>query len=148
MKQLLYLLLLTPIIYLVSCSSSGSHTPEPGPIKEAIVGVTWELLNVDGGWFRLNDDYTYSTKDYLCDTFTIKGIWSLDGDVIENRYMIGPVEKVERNTIIEYSDSLLKFQSDTTPTVDAYVWFEACSPEPIRGCMDSTFLNFNSTKPF
>ena len=53
------------------------------------------------------------------------------------------MEYVERSTIIEYSDSLLKFQVDTTPTTDAYVWFEACEPEPIRGCMDSTFLNFN-----
>ena len=145
MKKLLYLLLLTPIIYLVSCSSGkGDLTPEPLPIEETIVGVTWQLLNVGGGWFRLNDDYTYSTKDYLCDTFAIKGVWLLDGDVIENRYIIGAAEYVERSTIIEYSDSLLKFQADTTPTADVYIWFEACIPEPIRGCMDSTFLNFNS----
>ena len=144
MKKLLYLLLLTPIIYLVSCSSGkGDLTPEPLPIEETIVGVTWQLLNVGGGWFRLNDDYTYSTKDYLCDTFAIKGVWLLDGDVIENRYIIGAAEYVERSTIIEYSDSLLKFQADTTPTADVYIWFEACVPEPIRGCMDSTFLNFN-----
>ena len=144
MKKLLYLLLLTPIIYLVSCSSGkGNLTPEQLPIEETIVGVTWQLLNVGGGWFRLNDDYTYSTKFLLCDTFAVEGVWSLDGDVLENRYIIGAVEYVERSTIIEYSDSLLKFQVDTTPTTDAYVWFEACEPEPIRGCMDSTFLNFN-----
>ena len=144
MKKLLYLLLLSPIIYLVSCSSGkGNLTPEQLPIEETIVGVTWQLLNVGGGWFRLNDDYTYSTKASLCDTFAIEGIWSIDGDVIENRYIIGAVEYVERNTIIEFSDSLLKFQADTTPTADAYVWFEACQPEPIRGCMDTAYFNFN-----
>ena len=144
MKKLLYLLLLSPIIYLISCSSGkGNLNPEQLPIEETIVGVTWQLLNVGGGWFRLNDDYTYSTKASLCDTFAIEGIWSIDGDVIENRYIIGAVEYVDRSTIIEFSDSLLKFQADTTPTADAYVWFEACQPEPIRGCMDYTFLNFN-----
>ena len=144
MKKLIYLLLLTPIIYLVSCSSGkGNLTPEPVTVEETIVGVTWQLLNIGGGWFRLNDDYTYSTKDDLCDNFTIKGTWSLKGDIISNRYFIGAAEIVERNTIIEYSDSLLKFQADTTPTADVYIWFEACVPEPIRGCMDSTFLNFN-----
>jgi len=145
MKKLIYLLLLTPIIYLTSCSSSKDGlTPEVDTnIEETIVGVTWQLLNVGGGWFRLNEDYTYSTKDYLCDTFAIEGTWSLDGDIISNRYFIGPAEIVERNTIIEYSDLLLKFQADTTPTADVYIWFEACEPEPIRGCMDSTFLNFN-----
>ena len=144
MKKLLYLLLLTPIIYLASCSKSGVK-PQGDTIEETIVGVTWQQLNVGGGWFRLNDDYTYSTKDFLCDTFTIKGVWSLDGDIIENRYIIGAVEMVYRNTIIEYSDSLLKFQADTTPTADAYIWFEACEPEPIRGCMDSTSVNFNDS---
>ena len=144
MKKLLYLLLLTPIIYLASCSSGkGNLTPEQLPTEETIVGVTWQLLNVGGGWFRLNDDYTYSTKASLCDTFATEGVWSLDGDVLENRYIIGAVEYVERSTIIEYSDSLLKFQADTNPTADAYVWFEACQPEPIRGCMDTAFLNFN-----
>ena len=144
MKKLLYLLLLTPIIYLVSCSSGkGDLTPEPLPIEETIVGVTWQLLNVGGGWFRLNEDYTYSTKDYLCDTFAIEGTWSLDGDIISNTYFIGAAQFVERSTIIQYSDSLLKFQADTTPTADVYIWFEACVPEPTRGCMDSTFLNFN-----
>ena len=144
MKKLIYLLLLTPIIYLVSCSSGkGNLTPEPVTVEETIVGVTWQLLNIGGGWFRLNDDYTYSTKDDLCDNFTIKGTWSLKGDIISNRYFIGAAEIVERNTIIEYSDSLLKFQADTTPTADVYIWFEACVPEPIRGCMDPTFLNFN-----
>ena len=142
MKKLLYLLLLTPIIFLTSCRKS-SVTPEPEPIEETIVGVTWQLFNVGGGWFRLNDDYTYSTKDHLCDTFTTEGVWSLDADVIEHRYMIGAVEHVEIRTIIEYSDSLLKFQADTTPASVSYVWFEACVPEPIRGCMDSTSLNFN-----
>ena len=92
MKKLLYLLLLTPIIYLVSCSSGkGDLTPEPLPIEETIVGVTWQLLNVGGGWFRLNEDYTYSPKDYLCDTFAIEGTWSLDGDIISNTYFIGAV---------------------------------------------------------
>ena len=144
MKKLLYLLLLTPIIYLASCSSGkGDLSPEPLPIQETIVGVTWQLLNVGGGWFRLNDDYTYSTKDYLCDTFAIEGTWSLDGDIISNTYFIGAAQFVERSTIIQYSDSLLKFQADTTPTADVYIWFEACVPEPTRGCMDSTFLNFN-----
>ena len=144
MKKLLYLLLLSPIIYLISCSSGkGNLTPEQLPIEETIVGVTWQLLNVGGGWFRLNDDYTYSTKASLCDTFAIEGIWSIDGDVLENRYIIGAVEYVDRSTIIEFSDSLLKFQADTTPNEDTYVWFEECEPEPIRGCMDTAFLNFN-----
>ena len=144
MKKLLYLLLVTPIIYLASCSSGKENlTPEPLPIEETIVGVTWQLLNVGGGWFRLNEDYTYSTKDYLCDTFAIEGTWSLDGDIISNTYFIGAAQFVERSTIIQYSDSLLQFQADTTPTADVYIWFEACEPEPIRGCMDSTFLNFN-----
>ena len=89
MKKLLYLLLLTPIIYLASCSSGkGDLTPEPLPIEETIVGVTWQLFNVGGGWFRLNDDYTYSTKFLLCDTFANVGVWSLDADVINTDILL------------------------------------------------------------
>ena len=67
MKKLLYLLLLTPIIFLTSCSKSGV-TPEPELIEETIVGKTWKLLNTEAGWFHLNDNNTYLTKDYLCDS--------------------------------------------------------------------------------
>ena len=146
MKKLFYLLLLTPIIYLVSCSSGkGELNPETAPlnINEAIVGVTWQRTMIGGDWFRLNDDFTYSTKYYLCDTFEIEGIWELDGNVLSNIYFIDGLQYTEKRTILNFSDSLLNFQIDTTPDLDISIWFEACEPEPIRGCMDSTFLNFN-----
>jgi hypothetical protein len=141
MKKLLYLLLLTPIIYLASCSKSGI-TPDSGPIEETIVGKTWKLLGTDFGWFHLNADKTYLTKDFLCDTLEQFGNWELDENILIFKYIDGPIEYVERNTIVEYNDSIVKVQADTSANLDINLIFET-TEAVIRGCMDSTFLNFN-----
>ena len=142
MKKLLYLLLLTPIIYLASCSKSGVTPQADTNIKETIVGKTWKLLDTDFGWFHLNNNNTYLTKDYLCDTLEQFGNWELDDNILIFTYTIGPIEYIERNTIIEYNDSIVKVQADTSSSLDINIIFEI-SKEVIRGCMNSNFLNFN-----
>ena len=142
MKKLLYLLLLTPIIFLTSCSKSGVNPEVDANIEEAIVGKTWKLLNTESGWFFLNDNNTYLTKDYLCDSLEQFGTWELDGSVLIMTHIIGSLEYVEHNTIIDYNDSIFKIQADTSTTLDINIIFEV-TEEVIRGCMNYTFLNFN-----
>ena len=142
MKKLLYLLLLTPIIYLASCSKSGVTPQADTNIEEKIVGKTWKLLGLDEGWFRLNNDNTYSTKDYLCDTLSHDGTWELEEDILIFTYMLGPLEYIESNTITEFNDSIVKIQADTSANLDINLVFEI-TEAVIRGCMDSTYLNFN-----
>ena len=142
MKKLLYLLLLTPIIYLSSCSKSGVTPQVETNIEEIIVGKIWKLLDTDDGWFRLNNDNTYSTKDYLCDTLSHDGTWELEEDILIFTYMLGPLEYIESNTIIEFNDSIVKIQADTSANLDINFVFEI-TEAVIRGCMDSTYLNFN-----
>ena len=142
MKKLLYLLLLTPIIYLASCSKSGVTPQVDANIEEIIVGKTWKLLDTDYGWFHLNDNNTYLTKDYLCDTLEQFGKWELDDNILIFKYTIGAFEYIERNTIINYNDSIVKVQADTSSSLDINIIFEI-SKEVIRGCMNSNFLNFN-----
>lgn len=145
MKKLLYLLLLTPIIYFSSCSKSNVTPQEnnnDNNIEETIVGKTWKLFTLDAGWFHLKNDNTYLTKDYLCDTLEEFGTWELDGNVLIFRYTDGPIEYIERNTIISYDESEVKVQADTSVTLDINIIFEVTA-DVIRGCMDFTFLNFN-----
>ena len=143
MKKLLYLLLLTPIIFLTSCSKSGVTPEVDANIEETIVGKTWKLLNTEAGWFHLNDNNTYLTKDYLCDSLEQFGTWELDGSVLIMTYIIGPLEYIVRNDIIDYNDSLVKIQADTSATLDVNILFEIVTADVVIGCMDSTFLNFN-----
>jgi hypothetical protein len=133
-------------MYLVSCTSGKSKdeiTPVLGNIEEIIVGKTWKLLDIDYGWVHLNTNNTYLTKDYLCDTLEQSGTWELDENVLVFTYIIAPIEYIERHTIIELSDTLIKIQSDTSATLDVNILFELVPHDVIRGCMDSTFLNFN-----
>jgi hypothetical protein len=141
MKKLL-LILLCPILLLTSCSKSGVIPEVEANIEETIVGKSWKLLNTDAGWFHLNDNNTYLTKDYLCDSLEQFGTWELDGSVLIMTHIIGSLEYVERNTIIVYNDSIVKVQSDTSATLDINIIFEV-TEEVIRGCMNTTFLNFN-----
>ena len=141
MKKLL-LILLCPILLLTSCSKP-SVTPEiESNIEETIVGKTWKLLNSESGWFHLNDNNTYLTKDNLCDSLEQFGAWELDGSVLIMTHIIGSAEYVERNTIIAYNDSIFKVQANTSNTLDVNIIFEV-TEEVIRGCMNTTFLNFN-----
>ena len=124
MKKLLYLLLLTPIIYLASCSKSGVTPQVESNIEETIVGKTWKLLDTDYGWFHLNSNNTYLTKDYACDSLKQEGNWELDENILIFRYIEGPIEYVERNTIIEFNDSIVKVQADTSSNLDINLIFE------------------------
>ena len=133
-------------MYLVSCSSGKSKdeiTPVLGNIEEIIVGKTWKLLDIDYGWVHLNTNNTYLTKDYLCDTLEQFGTWELDENVLVFTYIIAPIEYIERHTIIELSDTLIKIQSDTSATLDVNILFELVLNDVIRGCMDSTYANYN-----
>ena len=143
MKKLLYLLLLTPVIYLASCSKPNL-APEENDlnIHEIIVGKTWKLLDTDKGWFRLNNDNTYSTKDYLCDTLSHDGTWELEENILIFTYTISHFEYVERHTIIEFNDSIVKIQSDTSATLDINIIFEI-APDLITGCADTLASNYN-----
>ena len=147
MKKLLYLLLLTPIIYLVSCSSGKSNlTHEIKTIEETIVGLNWELLNYEGGWFRLNDDYTFSTKITSCDPYTIEGDWLLDENILIVNYNIAGELITSTNTVISFSDSLLIISSDTSLISDTYLSFKSTfidTLNSIEGCTDLASPNYN-----
>jgi Leucine-rich repeat (LRR) protein len=145
MKRLLYLLLLTPIIYLSSCSKSGVTPQVDTNIEETIiVGKTWKLLNLDESWFILNADNTYLTKDYQCDSLEQNGTWQIKESVLSFTYTIGPLEYIEHFTIVEHNDSIVKILSDTSPTLDINIIFEIV-PEGwgIFGCMNPNYANYN-----
>ena len=150
MKKLLYLLLLTPIIYLASCSKSGVTPPEninndnDDNIEEVIVGKIWKLLNLDEEWFILDNDSTYLKKDYQCDSLEQNGTWQLKDSVLSFKYTIGPLEYIERFTIVEYNDSIVKVNVDTSATLDINIIFEIV-PEGwgIFGCMNPDYANYN-----
>ena len=145
MKKLLYLLLLTPIIYLSSCSKSGVTPQVETNIEETIiVGKTWKLLNLDEAWFILNADNTYLTKDYQCDSLEQNGTWQIKENVLSFTYTIGPLEYIERFTIVEHNDSIVKVNADTSATLDINIIFEIV-PEGwgIFGCMNPDYANYN-----
>ena len=144
MKKLLYLLLLTPIIYLASCSKSGVTPQADTNIEETIVGKTWKLLNLDEAWFILNDDNTYLSKDYQCDSLEQNGTWQIKESVLSFTYTIGPLEYIERFTIVEHNDSIVKVNADTSATLDINIIFEIV-PEGwgIFGCMNPNYANYN-----
>ena len=143
MKKKIYILLLTPIIYLASCSKSGVTPQIESNIEETIVGKTWKLLDSNAGYFYLNADYTYLTKDVLCDSLNEEGTWELEENILIFRHIDGPIEYVERNTIIEFNDSIVKVLVDTSSNLDMNLIFET-TEDVIRGCMDSTATNFNA----
>ncbi len=143
MKKIIYLLLLAPIIYLASCSKSSVTPQVESNIEETIVGKTWKLLDSNAGYFHLNADYTYLTKSSFCDSLQKEGVWELDENILIFRYIDGPLEYVERNTIIEFNDSIVKVQADTSANLNINLIFET-TDDVIRGCMDSTATNFNA----
>ncbi|MAW21333.1 MAG: hypothetical protein CMD16_02915 [Flavobacteriales bacterium] len=147
MKKLLYLLLLTPVIYLASCSKSNV-TPQENindkSLEEIIVGKTWKLLNLDEGWFILNNDNTSLAKDYQCDTLEQNAIWQIEDSILSFTYTIGPVEYIERLTIVEYNDSRIKVKIDTSDILEINIIFEIV-PEGwgVFGCTDSDAVNYD-----
>ena len=140
MKKLLYLLLLTPIIFLTSCSKSGV-TPQSQSLEDVIVGVEWSLSNENEDGFLLAED----GKFYLtqkCQSNTHFGNWEIVEDVIKYKYTSSSQELTTiLGEVTEYSESQIKLldYSDSLVTIDIYI----LDPTDIYGCMDVAAINYN-----
>lgn len=142
MKKLLYLLLMTPIIYLASCSKSGI-TPQSQSLEDVIVGVEWSLSNENEDGFLLAEDGKFYLTE-KCQSNTHFGNWVIDGDLIKYQY----TDNTQEITILwaevtEYSESqikLLDYTDSLLTTTDLYI----VDPVDVYGCMDVAAINYNS----
>jgi len=73
MKKLLYLLLLTPIIYLTSCSKSGDNTPTDLNIGDTHQGGIIFYLNGNGGGLIAAPSYQSTSAEWGCFQTFISG---------------------------------------------------------------------------
>ena len=137
MKKLLYLLLLTPIIFLNSCSKSAV-TPQSQSLEDIIVGTEWCLSNDNEDGFLLAED----GKFYLtqkCQSNTHFGVWEIEEDIIKYKYTSSSQEITTiLGEVTEYSESQIKLTSypnASTSIVDVYI----LGTVDVYGCMDSQF---------
>tara|TARA_R110002074_G_scaffold145876_1_gene295075 strand:- start:549 stop:1616 length:1068 start_codon:yes stop_codon:yes gene_type:complete len=141
MKKLLYLLLLTPIIYLTSCSKSGV-TPQSQSLEDVIVGTEWCLSNANEDGFLLAEDGKFYLTE-KCQSNTPIGNWVIDGDLIKYQFTDNTQEiTILWGEVIEYSESQIKLldYSDSLVTItDIYI----LDPTDIYGCMDVAAPNYN-----
>jgi len=139
MKKLLYLLLLTPIIYLASCSKSN---PTPQSLEDVIVGTEW-CLDIDNrdGFLLAEDGKFYLTAK--CQPNTPIGNWVIDGDLIKYQFSDSTQEiTIVWGEVTEYSESQIKLldYSDSLITItEVYILDTA----DIFGCMDVAAANYN-----
>ena len=142
MKKLLYLLLITPIIYLASCGKSNV-TPQSQSLEDVIVGVEWSLSNENEDGFLLAEDGKFYLTE-KCQSNTPIGNWIIDGDLIKYQFTDNTQEiTILWGEVIEYSESQIKLldYSDSLVTItDVYI----LDPTDIYGCMDVAAINYNS----
>ena len=139
MKKLLYLLLLTPIILLTSCSKSGVT---PQTIEEVIIGKEWCLDNENKDGFLLAEDGKFYLTE-KCQSNTPIGDWIIDGDLIKYQY----IDSTQEMTIIwaevqSYSDSQVKLLNYAESLIRDYILGSA---DEIYGCTNFTACNYDST---
>jgi len=141
MKKLLYLLLLTPIIYLASCSKSNV-TPQSQSLEDVIVGTEWCLSNANEDGFLLAEDGKFYLTE-KCQSNTPIGNWVIDGDLIKYQFTDSTQEiTIVWGEVTEYSESQIKLldYSDSLITItEVYILDTA----DIYGCMDNTAANYN-----
>ena len=138
MKKLLYLLLLTPIIYLASCSKSDVT---PKSLEDVIVGKEWVFEGGDG--FLLAED----GKFYLtakCQPNTLLGDWRIVNKSL--RYVTSSNSQEITHywaSITEYSDTQVRLLPHNSSDNVVFV-FNLDTPD-IYGCTQSNALNYDET---
>ena len=136
MKKLLYLLLLTPIILLTSCSKSGVT---PQTIEEVIIGKEWCLDNENKDGFLLAED----GKFYItakCQSNYYVGDWKIEESSIKYTYTYNSQEVITFvGEVTGYSESKIELSYDSI--IDVYL----LDTLDIYGCIDNQFSNYNST---
>jgi hypothetical protein len=140
-KKLIYLLLLSPIIYLVSCGKANI-TPQSQTLEDIIVGTEWCLSNENEDGFLLSEDGNLYITEKCQPNISI-GEWIIDGDIIK----FVNIQNSQEITVVwaqisEYSDTVVKLfdVNDSTLTVVSVYQLDY---EDIFGCTDSTALNYN-----
>jgi len=135
MKKILYLSLLTPIIYLASCSKSDVT---PDTMEGAIIGKEWCLSNENKDGFLLAED----GKFYLtakCQSNTLIGDWIIDGNLIKYKYTSNSQEiTLVWGEVTEYSATQVNLldYSDPLITIDDIYTLDT---DDVYGCTNTGF---------
>jgi hypothetical protein len=139
MKKLLYLLLLTPILLLTSCSKSGVT---PQSLEGVIVGKEWCLSNEQEDGFLLAED----GKFYItakCQNSIHVGNWIIENELIKYRYYQNSQEiTMLYGLVSEYSSTEIKLELYTDPVTTINHVYQL-DVEDVFGCTDSTAANYN-----
>ncbi len=141
MKKILYLLLLSPIIYLVSCSSSKDGL-SPQSLESIIVGTEWCLSNDNEDGFLLAEDGRLFVTQKCQPNYSV-GEWIINGNQIMNRYTEGTGEITTLwAEVTEYSENQIKIleSADSTTTLVSIYTLDTTD---IYGCMDVSASNYN-----
>ena len=156
MKKLLSLLLLTPIIFLTSCSSGGdSSSPLP---SELIIG-DWSLNEVEvyqriynylpnGNINTINDtSYTHNYDQILQYDFFMTYTFQTDGTVIEQVYDGNNITS-ETDTWVISDDSKLVTSTGSYPMTITENLFTMSGVSSIEDNGDDTYLETNLDMTF
>ena len=137
MKKLLYLLLLTPILLLTSCSKSGVT---PQSLEGVIVGKKWILNNDTNGFYLSEDGGFYSTE--MCGEDNQMGTWIIEEDLIKYRYYQNSQEiTMLYGQVSEYTASQIKLIYYSNPTTTINLIYNAVNA--VYGCTDVAADNYN-----
>jgi hypothetical protein len=139
MKKLLYLLLLTPIIYLVSCSS-GKDGLSPETMENTIVGKKWMMSNDVKGFYLSEDGKFYDIE--MCGEDDWLGNWIIEDDLIKYRYYPNSQEvTILVGQVSEYTSTQIKLVDSSDPNMTVNTTYNAFTE--VYGCTDSTAANYN-----
>ena len=140
MKKILYVLVLSSLI--ASCGGSEDELqPTTQSLEEIIINQIWQLKTLDYRFILDSNGYVYE-KYEMCDSFSYKGVWTLQQSLLTITYQEGPLEISEISEITSFSQDEIMFNvyTDSTTNIDeVYVAVNTV----IRGCMDSTSVNYN-----
>lgn len=142
MKKLLYLLLLTPIIYLASCSKANV-TPLSQSIEDSIVGKEWWDVVEKEGILLATNGHAYAIE--VCHSDVVLGDWIIDENLIKLFIIQGSVEHtIDWFEVMEYNDTILKINlHNPDPLVQSNLVLTTKFTDYVFGCMDSTAANYN-----
>jgi hypothetical protein len=140
MKKLLYLLLLTPIIYLVSCSS-GKDGLSPETMENTIVGKKWMMSNDVKGFYLSEDGKFYDIE--MCGEDDWLGNWIIEDDLIKYRYYLNNSQEVTilYGQVSEYTSTQIKLVDSSDPNMTVNTVYNAFTE--IYGCTDAAADNYN-----
>ena len=156
MKKLFYLLLLTPFIFLTSCSSGGEST---SPLPSELIIGDWSLNELEvyqrvynylpNGNINTIDDtsYTLSYDEILQNNFFMTWTFQTDGTVIEQIYDGDDITS-ETDTWVISDDSKLVVTNGSYPIIITENSFTMSGVSSIEDNGDDTYLETNLDMTF